>query len=99
MRTADRVRLDAGVEWPVASPAPLAAGARVRVVVRPEALRFAEQGLPGTVLERRYTGARAYFVVRAGDATLEVEAPVHAARVGEAVRVVAERAHAFPEVA
>ncbi len=91
----DRVRLAEGVEWPVRA-AGLRAGDRVQVVVRPEVVRFAPQGLPGVVQECRYTGARAFFQVAAGGGVVEVEAPVDAARVGERVSLVAAGAHAFP---
>ncbi len=95
-----QAQLAIGGEWAVETPHPVPVGSPVRVVVRPEALRFAEQGVRGTVVGRRYTGARAYFRVRVGEGiTLEVEAPVHAAQIGQTVGVVAVRAHAFPEKA
>lgn len=90
-----RARLDAGADWVVETAGQLAPGAPVTVVVRPEALQFADAGLPGTVVERRYTGSRALFVVALRQGMVEVEAPVRAADVGDAVHVVAERAHAF----
>jgi putative spermidine/putrescine transport system ATP-binding protein len=95
--TPNRAKLDVGGEWTVETPAPVKPGTRVTVVVRPESIRFAEEGISGTIAVRRYTGARAYFQVRVGDAVLEVEAPVHAAQHGDAVRVVADRALAFAE--
>jgi ABC-type Fe3+/spermidine/putrescine transport system ATPase subunit len=63
------------------------------IVVRPERLRFAPDGLPGTVRECRYTGASAFFTVEAdsGD-RFEVLAEPGAARVGERVHVQAARA-------
>ena len=63
------------------------------VVVRPERLRFAPDGLPGVVRECRYTGASAFFTVEAetGD-RFEVLAEPGAARVGERVHVQATRA-------
>lgn len=62
------------------------------VVVRPERLRFARAGLAGTVRERRYTGAAAFFLVEsdAGE-RFEVLAPPDAATVGARVFVEAER--------
>ncbi len=76
------------------------------VVVRPERLRFAAQGhagvIPGTVTERRYTGAATFFQVEGeggGGERLEVLAEPGAARVGDRVWVVAERTLAFPEAA
>jgi hypothetical protein len=75
---------------------PAAPGARVHVVARPEALSFAAQGLAGKVVERRYTGARAFFRVEANGAVLEVEAPADSATVGSDVKVAASRTRAFP---
>jgi ABC-type Fe3+/spermidine/putrescine transport system ATPase subunit len=93
-------RLDAGAEWPVETPVQLGDGTLATVVVRPEAVSFAAAGLAGTVTGCRYTGARAYFTVAvgAGDAAadVEVEAPVRAARVGDAVHLAADHALAFP---
>ena len=94
-----RARLDAGVEWTVELPQPLAAGTRVSVVVRPEALDLKEAGLAVTVSGCRYTGARAYFTGDAGGATVEFEAAVRAAHVGEVVHLVPRRAMAFAEAA
>jgi ABC-type Fe3+/spermidine/putrescine transport system ATPase subunit len=93
----DRVIVGDGVTWPVDLAEPLAAGARVRVVVRPEALAFTDtQGLEGKVIERRYTGATAFFRVQSSGAVLEVEAQVGAVSVGDTVRLTARRARAFP---
>jgi ABC-type Fe3+/spermidine/putrescine transport system ATPase subunit len=97
MVTPGRARLDAGAEWTVASPSPVVAGQRVQVVVRPESLQFsADGGLPGTVREARYTGARAFFQVEVPGASIEVEAPYRTAEVGQSVRLTASSAHAFP---
>ncbi|MBI4500489.1 MAG: ABC transporter ATP-binding protein [Gemmatimonadetes bacterium] len=93
-----RVRLDAGTEWAVSSPEPLQTGGRVQVVVRPEALKFSpDGGLPGTVREYRYTGARAFFQVEVSGALVEVEAPIGAAEIGQSVRLSAAAARAFPD--
>jgi ABC-type Fe3+/spermidine/putrescine transport system ATPase subunit len=92
-----RARLDAGAEWTVASPDPVPAGKRVHVVVRPESVQFSpDGGLPGTVREARYTGARAFFQVEVPGASIEVEAPYSTAEVGQNVRLTATTAHAFP---
>src|SRR5207244_139017 len=60
------------------------------VVVRPEAFRFSEIGIPGVVKERRYTGAAAFYLVD-GDRgeRFEVLAAPGAARVGDRVFVAA----------
>ena len=92
----DRVIVGEGVTWPVELAQPAQAGARVRVVARPEALAFGAEGLAGTVVERRYIGARAFFRVEAKGAVLEVEAAVDAARIGATVKVAASRTRAFP---
>ncbi len=97
MVSAGRVRVAGGIEWPADSQASLPAGAEVSVVIRPEAFRFTEStGVGGEVLERRYTGARAFFLVRTDESTLEIEAVPEAARVGDRVRVTADRARVFP---
>src|SRR5205807_1158646 len=84
---ADRVIVGDGVTWPVELAAPLPAGARVRVVVRPEALTFASTGLAARVIERRYSGARAFYRVESNGAVLEVEGPPDAAQVGATVKL------------
>ncbi len=94
---ADRARVAADVEWLVRVPLALAPNAPVRVVVRPEALRFRQDvGVPGTVRSRRYLGGRALFAVDTTIGALEVEAATDAVTVGQTVRVMAERADAFP---
>jgi hypothetical protein len=68
--------------------------------VRPEALRFsADGGLPGTVREYRYTGARAFFNVEVaeGGGLVEVEAPIGTVEIGQGVRLAASAARAFAE--
>jgi ABC-type Fe3+/spermidine/putrescine transport system ATPase subunit len=93
----DAARVADGVDWSVRAAPGLAVGAPVRLVVRPDALRFTDgAGLGGTVTDRRYLGGRARFTVDLADGPVEVEAPVAAARLGDRVRVTAVRAHAFP---
>ena len=63
-----------------------------RAYVRPEALRFAGDGMAGQVTARRFAGGFAYFTVElAAGATVEVYAPHGAARVGDTVRVAVDR--------
>jgi ABC-type Fe3+/spermidine/putrescine transport system ATPase subunit len=94
---ADTARVADGVEWPVRAVPGIHVGEAVRVVVRPEVLRFTDgAGLGGTVVDRRYLGGRARFTVDLPAGPVEVEAPVAAARPGDRVRVTAVRAHAFP---
>jgi ABC-type Fe3+/spermidine/putrescine transport system ATPase subunit len=97
MTAPDRVRLEAGHEWRVETPQPLERGARVSLVVRPEALMLGEEGLTATVSGCRYTGARAYFTAEAGGTTVEFEAEVRAAHVGDTVHLVPQRALAFAQ--
>src|SRR3989441_1063454 len=68
------------------------------VVVRPEAFRFSEIGIPGVVRERRYTGAAAFYLVD-GDRgeRFEVLAAPGAARLGDRVFVEATRVLTFAE--
>jgi ABC-type Fe3+/spermidine/putrescine transport system ATPase subunit len=91
-----RARVADDEAWPVRAPSALVAGEAVVVVVRPEALRFADRGLAGTVQDRRYLGGRALFQVGTATGTLEIEAAVDAARPGDAVHLTATAAHAFP---
>jgi ABC-type Fe3+/spermidine/putrescine transport system ATPase subunit len=63
-----------------------------RVLVRPEAMRFGEGPLAGTVEARRFAGGFAYFTVRhPSGTTFEVFAPHDAVAVGDTVRVAALR--------
>ncbi len=97
MITADRARIATGIEWPVTSPVTLAEGQKVSVTVRPEMLIQSEEGgLVGTVRERRYTGARAFFEVDTELGSVEFEDDVHAANVGDTVWLAARTARAFP---
>ncbi len=98
MITAERVRIATGIEWPVTSPVTLAEGQKVSITVRPEMLIQSEEGgLVGTVSERRYTGARAFFEVSTELGNVEFEADVHAADVGQTVWLTARTARAFPK--
>jgi len=67
-------------------------------VVRPEAFRFSEIGIPGVVKERRYTGAAAFYLVD-GDRgeRFEVLAAPGAARVGDRVFLETAQVLLFPE--
>jgi ABC-type Fe3+/spermidine/putrescine transport system ATPase subunit len=92
------VRVADSVEWPADSPDSIQKGHRVSVVVRPEAMSFTDgPGLEGTVVECRYTGARAFFTVAAGEFSVEVEATVDSASVGETVRLTASHARCYRE--
>ncbi len=92
------VRVGDGIEWPTEPHGEVSTGANVSVVVRPEAFRFSENsGLIGNVIERRYTGARAFFTVEAAGRSLEVEAPVTAAEVGDRIHVTVVASKAYPE--
>jgi ABC-type Fe3+/spermidine/putrescine transport system ATPase subunit len=63
-----------------------------RVHVRPEAMRFGEGPLRGTVIARRFAGGFAYFTVRQPSGTVfEVFAPHAAAAVGAEVAVAVDR--------
>ncbi len=92
-----RVRVATGVEWPASAPVALVPGQAVTVTVRPEALVPSEEvGLRGTVTERRYVGARAYFTLETELGAVEFEASVRAANVGDTVWVDATGCRAFP---
>jgi ABC-type Fe3+/spermidine/putrescine transport system ATPase subunit len=93
-----RVRVAPGIVWAAQGVSPVAPDTRVAVVVRPEQLRFTDAGgLEGLVRERRYTGARAFFLVDTALGVLEVEAPVDVARAGDRVHVTADWARIYPE--
>jgi len=86
-------RIPGGPLWPAVAAAPLSAGEAADLVVRPEALTFSARpssdALAGTVVESRYAGRVAYFLVASdGAGELEVQAPPHAAREGERVLIV-----------
>jgi ABC-type Fe3+/spermidine/putrescine transport system ATPase subunit len=67
------------------------------VVARPEALRFGASGFPGMVVERRYTGASAFFQIHGeGNERFEVLADPDAASIGDRVQVEAVRVLRFP---
>ncbi len=85
VRAGDRVRVE-GTEWRFAVSGPTG---EVRVMIRPEALRLAPvdpSGLSGTVTDRRFAGASAFFVINtAGGQVVEVSAAPSAAAVGDRV--------------
>ena len=86
-------RIPGGPVWPAAAGAGLAEGSDADLVVRPEGLAFASQptaeALEGIVVERRYAGRVAYFLVATAAAgELEVLAAPDAAREGDRVHVV-----------
>jgi ABC-type Fe3+/spermidine/putrescine transport system ATPase subunit len=82
------------VAWPGVAAGPLAAGAAVELVVRPEALALVAAGSPGAlagrVAERRYAGSTTYYQVELpSPAGLEIEvaAGAGAASPGDEVGV------------
>jgi len=85
-----RLRVE-GAEWRIPGTGPFQAGSPVRVLLRPEGLRFARQdedGLAGTVTDRRFAGAQSHFTVTlGGGALLEVAGLPQAAVVGQEVRL------------
>ncbi len=85
------VRVEAA-EWRLGRAAAAQEGGSVRLLVRPEALRLvpsAPGALSGTVTDRRFAGATAFFAVTtAGGQVVEVSAPCAAAVVGETVSLV-----------
>ena len=89
----DGARIPGGPVWPATAGAGLTEGSDADLVVRPEGLAFASQStaeaLEGTVVERRYAGRAAYFLVATAAAgELEVLAAPDAAREGDRVHVV-----------
>ncbi len=93
----NRVRIAEGVEWPTEPSASTETGQSVLVTVRPEALVLTDEGgLEGVVRERQYVGARAFFTVETGSGIVEFEASIHAADIGEVVRLDARASRTFP---
>lgn len=70
----------------------VAVGTTVRLLVRPEALRFGtagEAGVTGEIVDRRFAGATAYYQVRLGGGEIvELSAPPGAGTVGVRVTLV-----------
>ncbi len=96
-------RIPRGPVWAAVPGAPLTEGAEADLVVRPEALMFsaraAPEALEGRVVERRYAGRVAYFLVATEAAgEIEVQAAANAAREGERVLVVPAPGGPMPRV-
>lgn len=76
-----------GALWRLGSPQARLAGERVRLLVRPEALRFGQEGQAGirvTVTDRRFAGASAFYLLATeAGTTIEISAPPDAAVVGQ----------------
>ncbi|MEP6993094.1 MAG: ABC transporter ATP-binding protein [Acidobacteriota bacterium] len=86
-------RIPRGPLWPAIAGRGVAAGMKVDLVVRPEALSFSarpgEESLEGVVSEYRYAGRVAYFMVATRSAgEIEVLAPPGVAREGDRVQIV-----------
>ena len=85
-------RIPGGPVWPATPGGGLVEGADADLVVRPEGLAFAASpgplALEGQVVERRYAGRAAYFLVATAAGELEVLAAPDAAREGDRVHVV-----------
>jgi quercetin dioxygenase-like cupin family protein len=85
-----------GVQWDLTdtTPANLVPGP-ASMVVRPEALRLLVSGtgaLPGTVVERRFTGSHSLFtIVTDGGASLEVSGPPRSVKAGDRVGIMPSR--------
>jgi iron(III) transport system ATP-binding protein len=85
------VRLPQGARWlalPAAGTAP-AVGDAVRLLVRPESLAPADDGLSGRVVERRFAGAYTELLVDAAGVMLQVHVRDSAAQPGDAVNITA----------
>jgi len=109
IRGSDTLEVE-GAEWRLGRLEGRPAGARVRVMVRPEALAFSEkgQGIPVTVADRRFAGSSTFYLVTtARGSAVEVSAGPEAAALGQKAWLVpvstpADRDHlvaVFPEEA
>ena len=88
-----RVQLPGGVTWAAVAPGPIPAGTPVDLVVRPEGIAFAEPQAPlalaGEVVERRFAGHLAYFLVKLFfSVEVEILDRRDARRVGQKVGVI-----------
>jgi len=87
----DREARVGGSIWPIrwAGAGPATPGAPARLLARPEGLRIASDGpgrLAGSVTNRRFTGAVAYFTVETPEGlVLEIAGAADAAREGDSV--------------
>jgi len=98
VKAGGKVLVADSVEWQADCPQQVGEGQRVSVVVRPQMLSFTDgPGLMGTVTECRYTGARTFFTVALGEESIEVEASVDSANVGDAVCLTASRVRCYAE--
>ena len=94
----NRVRIADGVEWPTEPSVSTEPGQSVLVTVRPEALALTDEGgLEGVVRERHYVGARAFFTAETALGIVEFEASIHAADIGDVVRLDARTSRTFPD--
>ncbi len=86
------VRLANGSRWRAEAAGALSAGARVDLLVRPEALVLrtpdAGEALPGRIVARRYAGQSSFFTVRLdGSEEIDVLARSEEARIGDTIGV------------
>ena len=85
--TQDGAVLVEGARWRLAAPSARDPGRLVRLLVRPEALRFAAAGTPGLavmITDRRFAGSTTYYLATTAAGTvLEVSASPDAAAVGQ----------------
>ncbi|MFY9552809.1 MAG: ABC transporter ATP-binding protein, partial [Thermoanaerobaculia bacterium] len=95
-------RMRNGPAWIAEEGTPVPDGAEADLVVRPEALAFAgasaDGALEGTVVERRYAGGTAYYLVSTAAGDVEVLAPAASHREGDRVAVVLSAAGPPPRV-
>jgi ABC-type Fe3+/spermidine/putrescine transport system ATPase subunit len=86
-----RIRVEQA-EWNITTCHEAKVGQKVRLMLRPEALRIAPggtAGIQGTVSDRRFTGATAHFTVSTeGGAVIEVSAPPESAAAGDKVSLI-----------
>jgi ABC-type Fe3+/spermidine/putrescine transport system ATPase subunit len=85
--TGDGAVVVEGARWRLDARTAREAGQRVRLLVRPEALRLVPAGTPGlavTITDRRFAGSTTYYLATtAAGSVLEVSASPGAATVGQ----------------
>jgi len=99
----DRLTLGVdGSRWDIATSERHPAGANVLAVVRPEAIRLSETegNFKGRVVTSTYLGAKAEYLVRVGDQTLQVVQPnpTRGSRFAEGAEVGVSLPHAYVHI-
>jgi len=95
-------RIAGGPAWAAVEGEAVSDGAEADLIVRPEGLAFAGKSaagaLEGMIVERRYAGLAAYYVVSTAAGDVEVLAPASVHSEGDVVAIVPSAAGPVPRV-